>query len=118
VQVPELVSPKTISNFLIYWARYHEVVDRYTIHQIPVEETLPVSKSASRKLEHPAGSFAAYHPDPLLTPGLATLPHWDNAARTAEAAIKEFEQQHGDSGAVLRRNRHQQGQYNSQQNEQ
>lgn len=72
-----------------------------------MEEILPVSKSASRKLEHPEGSFAAYHPDPLLTPGLATLPHWDNAARTAGAAIKEFEQQHGDSasrvGWVLQR---------------
>ncbi|WP_419926794.1 Fic family protein [Candidatus Poriferisocius sp.] len=80
---------------------------RYTIHQIPTEEIPPLSKNAARKLEHPPGSFAAYHPDPLLTPGLATLPHWDSAARAAEAAINELEQQHGDSasrvGWVLQR---------------
>ncbi len=74
---------------------------RYTIHQIPAEEVTPISKNASRKLEHPPGSFAAYHPDPLLTPGLATLPHWDSAARAAEAAINEFEQQHGDSASRI-----------------
>ena len=74
---------------------YHETVGRYTIHQIPIEEVPPVSKSAAQKLDHPPGSFAAYHPDPLLTPGLAALPHWDSAALAAEAAIKEFEHQHG-----------------------
>ena len=68
---------------------------RYTIHQIPLEEVPPVSRSAAQKLSQPPGSFASYHPDPLLTPGLATLPHWDSAARAAEAAIMEFEQQHG-----------------------
>ena len=31
-----------------------------------------------------------------MTPGLDTLPHWDSAARAAEAAIEELEQQHGD----------------------
>lgn len=90
------ISEKNISDFLTYWAEYHETVGRYTIHQIPAEEAPPISKSAARKLDHPPGSFAAYHPDPLLTPGIATLPHWDCAARAAEAAIKEFEKQHGD----------------------
>ena len=69
---------------------------RYTIHQIPVEEVSPISRNAARKLEHPPGNFAAYHPDPLLTPGLAALPHWESAAHSAEEAIKEFERQHGD----------------------
>lgn len=69
---------------------------RYTIHQIPVEEVPPVSKNAAQKLKHPPGSFEAYHPDPLLTPGLATLPHWDSAAKAAEAAIRGFERQYGD----------------------
>ena len=75
--------------------RYHEFVGRYTVHRIPIEEVPPVSRSAARKLEHPPGSFAAYHPDRLLTPGFAVLPHWDSAAHAAEAAINEFEQQHG-----------------------
>ncbi len=74
---------------------------RYTIHQIPAEEVTPISKNASRKLEHPSGSFAAYHPDPLLTPGLDTLPHWESAARATEAEIKEFEQQHGGSASRI-----------------
>ena len=69
---------------------------RYTIHQMPAEEAPPISKNAARKLDHPPGIFASYHPDPLLTAGIATLPHWDSAARAAEAAIKEFEEQHGD----------------------
>jgi len=76
-------------------------VGRYTIHQIPAEEVTPISKNASRKLEHPSGSFAAYHPDPLLTPGLDTLPHWESAARATEAEIKEFEQQHGGSASRI-----------------
>ena len=79
----------------------------YTIHQMPAAEVPPVSKTAARKLDHPPGSFAAYHPDPLLTPGLAALPHWDRAAHAAETAIKEFEQKHGDAasrvGWVLQR---------------
>lgn len=68
----------------------------YSIHRIPAEDVPPVSRSAARRLEHPRGSFAAYHPDPLLTPGFAGLPHWDAAARAAEAAIRAFELQHGD----------------------
>ena len=80
---------------------------RYTIHQIPPEEVPPVSRNAAQKLSHPPGRFAAYHPDPLLTSGLDNLPHWDSSARAVEAAIKEFEQQHGDSasrvGWVLQR---------------
>lgn len=72
---------------------------RYSIHRIPIEDVLPVSRNAARRLEHPRGSFAAYHPDPLLTPGFAALPHWDTAARAAEAAIRAFEQQHGNSAS-------------------
>lgn len=89
-------SGKIISNFPTYGMGYDKSVGRYTIHQIPIEEVPPVSKNAARKLTHPPGSFAAYHPDPLLAPGLAPLPHWDSAARAAEAAIKEFERQYGD----------------------
>lgn len=75
---------------------YRETVGRYTIHQLPAHEIPPVSRNAARKLDHPPGSFAAYHPDLLLTPGTTAPPHWHNAARAAEAAIKEFEDRHGD----------------------
>lgn len=54
-----------------------------------------MSRTAARKLDHPPGTFAAYHPDPLLVPGMAALPRWDAAARAAEAAIADFEQRHG-----------------------
>ena len=69
---------------------------RYTIHQLPEREIPPISRNAARKLDNPPGSFAAYHPDPLLTSAIATLPHWDSAAHAAEAVIKEFEGRHGD----------------------
>lgn len=74
---------------------------RYTIHQTPDEEIPPLSRTAARKLEHPPGTFAAYHPDLLLTPGVATLPHWDSAALAAETAIKEFEKLHGESASRI-----------------
>ena len=69
---------------------------RYTIHQLPEHEIPPVSRNAARRLDHPPGSFAAYHPDPLVTPGVTAPPHWAVAACAAEAAIKEFEERHGD----------------------
>jgi len=54
-----------------------------------------MSRTAARKLDHPPGTFASYHPDPLLVPGMAVLPRWDAAASAAEAAIADFEQRHG-----------------------
>ena len=74
---------------------------RYTIHKVSTEEVGPLSRSAARRLDHPPGSFAAYHPDPLLTPGFAALAHWESAALAAEAAIGEFEQKHGHAASRI-----------------
>ena len=74
-------------------------VGRYSIHRIAAADLPPVSRSAARRLAHPHGSFAAYHPDPLLVPGFAPLPHWDTAAHLAETAVRDFEQRHGGSAS-------------------
>lgn len=87
--------------------KYHSGMGRYTVHQVADGEIPPLSKTAARKLGLPPGSFAAYHPDPLLIPRIVPLPHWNEAALAAETAIRNFEAQQGDAasrvGWVLQR---------------
>lgn len=74
---------------------------RYTLHQVPASSILPISRQALAKLEHPLGTFAAYHPDLLMAPEMA-IPHdWVELAHSAERRMAEFESEFGKSAAKI-----------------
>ena len=67
----------------------------YTIHRVSMQGVPPASSTATRKLDHPYGSFASYHPDRLMEHLFASPARWTDAALAVELSIREFERRHG-----------------------
>lgn len=74
---------------------------RYTLHQVPASSIPPISRTSAAKLEHPPGTFAAYHPDPLMAPQMAIPRDWVEAAHSAERKMREFESEFGESASKI-----------------
>ena len=74
---------------------------RYTLHQVPASSIPPISRTSAAKLEHPPGTFAAYHPDPLMAPQMAIPRGWVEAAHSAERRMREFETEFGESASKI-----------------
>lgn len=76
-------------------------VGRYTLHEVPGRSVPAISRQAAKKLDHPPGTFAAYHPDMLMAPRLPVPDDWVAAAQAAEHEIAEFERRHGESASRI-----------------